>query len=231
MKAKYILPAAIASLALVANVQGTQEYREHDVTVSYTLHTESSEQFKETGNGYKASQKIVTKKFSNKELLEALVDEGVISDIKGWSIKVLTRGLGEIEGIFLTRKNAASINITAYTEFDIFFALEEYKEQFNENKNGDEKYAKTSRILGTGYLDFFIGDFSTDTISLVKIQGKETYREKNGNVDEDSQITTKISFEKTVGEAYDGEEPYGVIEGSIKVGDGKKTVLTIGFQA
>ena len=226
MKPKYYLPIALASLVLATNVTAQDEYREHSVTFSCTLSTEAPEQFKENENGYKASRKIATEKLSNKEILEALADEGVISNIKGWSIKILTLGNGNIEGVFLTKKDTTPIDITEFFEFDIYFALEAYTEQSKE-KNGDETYESTSRIYGTGSLNVYIGDFSTDTLCIVKISGEDHYEEDDGDVVEDVSVTEDASFEKIVGEAYDGDEAFGVIEGSVRAGDGKETDLEL----
>ena len=229
MKAKSPLRLAIAALALGASLQanavnGNGEYREHNVTVALKLFTESDEQFKETNNGFKASQNIVSEKISNTEVLEALVEEGVIDEINGWSIKVLTYGAGEIVGIYLTKKNEDPVDVSDYFEYDVFFALQEYKEKLKENNQGDETYEKTSNILGTGYLDLFIGDFNTDTFSIVKLAARESFKEDGDDIESEA-VTKKASFEKIVGEAYEDEEPFGVIEGSIKAGEGKQTDL------
>jgi hypothetical protein len=226
MKATTPLKVALSSLALAAygHANGlNQEYREHNVTVALELSTEDDGKFKETNNGFKSSRKIVKEKISNKQVLEALVEEGVIGEIKGWSIKVLTKGSGKIAGFFLTKKNHDPLDISELFEYDIYFAIEEYKEMFKETGKG-EKYENVFNILGTGYLDLFIGDFSTDTCSIVKVSSKESYKEQEGE-SESAAFIKNAAFVNIVGEAYDDEEPFGVIEGSIKAGEGKKTDL------
>lgn len=225
MKAPLPLKVALTSLALAIHGQAnglTQEYREHNVTVALKLSTEEDEKFEETNNkGFKASQKIVTQKISNKQLLEALVEEEVIDDIQGWSIKALTYGSGEIAGFFLTKKNHDPIDISEAFEYDVSLALEEYKEQLKETGKG-EKYENDFKILGTGYLNLVIGDFSTDTRCIVKVSAKEEYKEE-GESSQSAAFVKTAAFENIVGEAYEDEEPFGVIEGSVKAGKGKKT--------
>jgi hypothetical protein len=220
---KAILPAAIASLALTAFVQAS-DYREHNLTISLRISTQENEKFKETNNGYKASQRIVSERISNKEILEVLVDEGVIPEIRGWSLKVLTNGAGVIDGFYLTKKNHAAINVSAYFEYDIYFSIEAFKERFSENNSGKEKFDYDFNILGSGYLDIVIGDFYTDTCSLVTLIGRETSRKDGSNVDSES-VTRSASFENIVGEAYFDDEPYGIVVGFVKAVEGKKTDL------
>jgi hypothetical protein len=153
------------------------------------------------------------------------VEEDVIDDIKGWSIKVLTYGSSKITGFFLTKKNNDPIDVSEYFDYDVFFSLEEYKETLKETDKG-EKYENVFDILGTGYLDLLIGDFTTETNCLVNVSGKELYKEQEVKVESESAAwIKKASFEKIVGEAYDDEEPFGVIEGSVNAGEGKETDL------
>jgi hypothetical protein len=227
MKATTPLKVAIASLALAAygHANGIEdEYREHNVTIALKLSTEGEEKFEENNNGFKASQKIVTQKISNKQLLEALVEEGVIDSIKGWSIKALTSG-SKIAGFFLVKKNHDPVDISEYFDYDVSFVLEQYKEKLKETDNV-EKYENHYHILATGYFDLLIGDFSTETNCLVTVSGREYYKGQEVKVESESaEWIKKAAFEKIVGEAYEDDEPFGVIEGSVKAGEGKKTDL------
>ncbi|MFZ9936137.1 MAG: hypothetical protein ACO3JG_03665 [Luteolibacter sp.] len=227
MKATSPLCVAAASIALAANVEAngfSGDYREHNVTIALKLSMEADQNYQETQNGYKASQKIVTEKVSNRQILEALREEGVIDDIKGWKIKALTSGAGNVVGIFLTKKNEDPIDVSEFCDLKIHYVLEAYAERLKENNQGDDDYEKKFNILGTGSLDISIGDFRTDTCGIVKLAAKESYKE-DGEDFVSMSVTKKASLENIVGEALEEDEPFGVIEGSMKAGEGRATDL------
>lgn len=63
--------------------------------------------------------KILTAKISNKEILEALVEEGVISSISDWSIVNVGSGKGVgrtyiRSGLYLSKKGVEPINVSEY---------------------------------------------------------------------------------------------------------------------
>ncbi|MDF1712040.1 MAG: hypothetical protein P1U90_07350 [Akkermansiaceae bacterium] len=116
---KCITFTAVASFTMVGAITqaAAQEAnaRAHQLTTSLKIDVEGEEEVKNKDNGdSKWSQKVITQKVSNKEILEALVDAGVINDIKGWSIVLSSNDSAEVTGTWITKKKNTPINISEF---------------------------------------------------------------------------------------------------------------------
>jgi hypothetical protein len=225
MKMKYQLPIAIASMAFAAsnvNAQNDDDGRIHNLTVSLKVSFNGDFQEVEKDNGdQKFSQKIVTEKFSNKQILEILVDEDVIDEIKGNSIVMLTDDQGGILGVFLRRNNDLEENISGY--FDAELApvppIEGFKGTFDESENLTEEKIEVKTL---GSVEFECDDFDLNAQGL--------FEAKSAFTDDDGEETTFIktaNFSELTGllNAVDADDDDGVVSGGVKAGEGKKTDL------
>ncbi len=227
------LPVAIAALAINSGGLAFAEFSEtleHKLTIALTESYEDDNVSKETGNGYTDSQKIVKEKISNKEVLDFLEEQNVITDeIKGWSIVVRTYE-GEEQGFYLVKKGKDDINVSEYLYFnDGSDEVESYTETYAENDTTGTtkgKYALSSwGEFGLYYYDY---EESQEILDLY-VDGTYTFAVEYriiSNIDDDENTTyvenvTSISIVDTVGEIQNSGEFSSLISGSAKVGSGK----------
>jgi hypothetical protein len=124
MKTKLLLPVSIAAWLGLGNAfagmpapVGTYQ---HSLTVALTLSSEDQLKPMPMIKAPTKSQKLMTTRFSNKEMLEALLGQDVDlanamgGSIKGWSIILITNAEGDVIGTAITKKNAAPIDVTEY---------------------------------------------------------------------------------------------------------------------
>jgi len=121
MKTTLLLPIATAALLSVGNsfagISVALETYQHPLTVSLTL---ASQENISMVRSKVRPQKLLTSRFSNKEMLEALLaeDAGIATamggSIKGWSIVLITNSEGDVVGTALTKKNTNPIDVTEY---------------------------------------------------------------------------------------------------------------------
>jgi hypothetical protein len=221
MKLSYQLPIAIASVAIAtSNISAAQprDGRIHNVTVSLEATFEGDYKTTakdETDDVYEESVKIVTEKISNKQVLEALVDAEVITDIKGYSIVMLTNSETNITGIYLRKNKVVMDNITEY--FDAQIApmppIEGYKGSYRNNK-GQDLYQSTDETITIGSVGFDIGGLSFSAQGLVQL--KTEYTDDDGY---ETEFVKTGSFSDLTGHV---NEAAVIITGGIKAGEGAK---------
>jgi len=124
MKIKLLLPTAIASMLSIGNafagMTAPVETYQHTLTYSLSLSSEERMGPVPMGKVISKSQKLMTTRFSNKEMLEALLeqDEDIAiamgGSIKGWSIILITNSEGDVLGTAITKKNKSPIDVTEY---------------------------------------------------------------------------------------------------------------------
>jgi len=134
MKMKLLLPTAIASMLSLGNafagMTAPVETYQHTLTYSLSLSSEERMGPVPMGKAASKSQKLTTTRFSNKEMLEALLeqDEDIAiamgGSIKGWSIILITNAEGDVLGTAITKKNASPIDVTEYFGAEVGPAIE-----------------------------------------------------------------------------------------------------------
>lgn len=103
-----------------AGISAPVETYQHSLTVSLTLSSEEQMEAVPVAKMVTRSQKLMTSRFSNKEMLEALLAEDAAlatamgGSIKGWSIILITNAEGDVIGTAITKKNANPIDVTEY---------------------------------------------------------------------------------------------------------------------
>jgi hypothetical protein len=182
MKAKTILPLAFATLALAAtNVQAGMQIplnaRQHNLTIALSLSYEGDYSEKPNSNGYTESQKLETSKLSNKELLQAFLDEdGEVAyemgyTIKGWSIVLITDDDAEIVGTYLVKKDMESIDVTDYFYAESGPTIEGYQGKYEANK---DLYTSKDQTVGLARLGIEVDDFATDLQGVLNVKSDYT---------------------------------------------------------
>lgn len=216
----YILPAIIASLAITGPSSAQADLaednaREHKVTATLKVFYEGIEEVSQKNNGdIHYSQKIITKKVSNKEILEGLVEEGVIADIKGWSIILITGDNAQIVGTYITKKNNLPIDITSFFDASSGHQITAYKGKYID-KTESESGTATHKSLASLRMDI-------DGVEL-EVQGVlEADTEYFEDESTDEEFVKKAQFTDLSGSFNEGE---GLATGSVKVANGKKITI------
>ena len=125
MKTKLFLPLCIATLVSIGNSLAQSsvvvESYQHSLTYALTLSSqENLSALRTVDISNKRSQKLITSRFSNKEMLQALLaqNEDIASamggTIRGWSIVLITNSNGDVLGTAITKRNSPPIDVTQY---------------------------------------------------------------------------------------------------------------------
>lgn len=218
---KHLFPIAIASLSMMgASAQADlaeDNAREHKATISLKVSYEGGEDVTHKNNGdIHFSQKILTMKISNKEILQGLVEEGVIADIKGWSIIFITNDNAEVVGTYLTKKNNLPINITSYFSASSGPQIEAFKGKYIDSKDLESGTA-TYKSLASLMMDI-------DGVDI-KVQGvmkSDTDFSDDGHTEEE--FIKKADFTDLSGVMNEDE---GLVTGSAKAAKGKKLTVNL----
>lgn len=140
MKTSLKIPIAIAAAALLGSAAPVMaqdaEYREHNLTVVLCVSWEGDTFESSKGNTFVEQSPIVWLRYSNREILRALVEEGVISSISGYSI-VLYSNLfsGESETVALVKSGQAPIDISDWLDLETEECLVGYRTKSVEKSN------------------------------------------------------------------------------------------------
>lgn len=126
MKTMIQIPLVLSGLVLAsagANAQGTSTTpvagTQHELVLGLAISSQgtSTTQTRTRGSTTITTVTqpiIVTKRFSNKELLNLLVTKGVITSITGWSVSYFTDLTGQNFGAYIVKSGATPINIGSY---------------------------------------------------------------------------------------------------------------------
>jgi hypothetical protein len=220
---KCITFTAVASFTMVGAITqaAAQEAnaRAHQLTTSLKIDVEGEEEVKNKDNGdSKWSQKVITQKVSNKEILEALVDAGVINDIKGWSIVLSSNDSAEVTGTWITKKKNTPINISEFFNANATddLTISSYKGKFSGKKDeGSEKGAITALSKVTMDID----GAKIEVDGTVKVEYTANFFGSDG---EGEAFITKATFENLSGIFSADEDDEGLVTGSLKVKEGKR---------
>lgn len=160
MNKKLIAFAGLAALAMASASASpsAQDLYKHSVTLSIKGYNEGSEVTSESESAsksvYTSKSKFGTGKLSNKEFLQSLVYDEVISDIKGWSLNFITTTDGSSLGLYIIKKGATPINVSDYAGFSSDEIVEQYNNKRVYFANGDETEEGT--WTERGFSEFFI---------------------------------------------------------------------------
>lgn len=224
MKTINYLAVTIATLALYSGgsavAQGTYE---HKLTTALVLSEQIDNPDRETSSGVSYSSFIYKQKITNRNLLEILVDEGVINEITGWSIVAISED-GDIQGFALTKRGRAPVDVSDYFQLgsdpNVSYSFKGFQ-----NYN-TEIYTENYSSQALGYLDFRTLDDSLELYLDAMVKKYGTYFEDElENYDVDKLYSASI--EKGIGDLYDFDEFIGNVEGSYKVSKGILTNIVL----
>lgn len=203
-----------------ASVQANEDNaRQHKLTTSLKVAYEGEEKETEKNNGDMTwTRKIITMKISNKEILLGLVEEGVITDIKGWSIVLTTDDEAEVTGTWITKKKNTPINISEFFAAYSGPSIESYNAKYNAKKN-TESATGTSMALASVIMDIDGVELEVDGTLTTDLSYSADL-----DAETEEEFIEKATFTDLSGDANDGE---GLVTGSIKAGKGKK--FTVNF--
>lgn len=126
MKTTIQIPLVLGGLALgsaLANAQGTPSTpvagTQHSLALGLVISSQGTTTTKIKTRGSTTITTvtepiIVTKRFSNRELLNLLVTKGVITSITGWSLSYYTDLTGQNVGTYIVKSGATPIKIDSY---------------------------------------------------------------------------------------------------------------------
>jgi hypothetical protein len=123
-------------MAIHSTAPGTFEKDEDGKTITPKVPAYENSWTKENSDGdtiqenYEEVAKIQTLKVGNKEILEELVDAGVIPSITGWSIKLISTGAYGDSEFYLVKKDVKPIYIGDY----LYSWDQAYAEAYNETE-------------------------------------------------------------------------------------------------
>ena len=200
-----------------ADIFPDENAREHKTTVSLKTYYEGRESVDEKKNGdIQFSQKMLTKKISNKEILEGLVREGVISTISGWSIVLISGNSAELIGTFITKNSNTPIDISAYFGIYVRDISESYKGKHTAKKDS-VKGTANSKAISDLVID--LNGIELEAQGLLDFKS-EFFAEHDLDVGEEFIKSAKLN--DLTGEYT---HKYGVVTGSVKASNGKKITI------
>lgn len=173
----------------------------------YSVDTYSGDTITKSTYTYEEGSKIATYKISNKEFLEALVEEGVIQNIFGWAL--VTVDADDVgSGTFITKKDAEPINVDQYlyTEWGDVEAeaeQESTKEVYTYNWLSD---TETFKATGTQKSRSLVG---------IKSQFASAKIDSHGVLDETATLKTFGTGEDQYTQWIDGANNITSISGSL----------------
>lgn len=217
MKLKSAIYAGIGALALSASSVFAQgQVNQHNVTINLKVTFEGPVQYKTTESSSKdtwsSKSKFVVGKFSNKEFLEALVEDGLISDIKGWSVVLLVDQDGDPISLFITKKNTSPIDVSDYLDYDNDYVVSEWDYKEVEYSNGD--YEETDKWTERGKSKVWL----ELPYLCTTLRGSYTGKFESTYFDDDSSEAKALPegyYEKSTGGSFDslvGAGPYGYLD-------------------
>ena len=228
-------------MAIHSTAPGTYEKDENGKTITPKEPTYYNEWSKYNSNDVEIQYneewvaKIETWKVGNKEILEELVDEGVIPSITGWSIKLISTGAYEDSEFYLVKKDADPIYIGDYLRsWD-----QAYAEAYNETEvtkydaDGDETSFKETGKGNTIQLVKTILDTNGESYEF-NLHGLLTTSSKFSETDDEHvsnggtyKLVGSLDFPPVDGPvlsaaALDGPDDSSVVEGTWKISAAKR---------
>ena len=235
MKYRSFIYTGLAALAMASSsafAQGIDVY-EHGVTLTLTQYIEGEETETVSENSSKEvftnKSTFVTRKFGNKQLLEALVEDGLIPSISGWSVKLYLTTDGNRISVFITKKNVDPIDISDYLDYFTNEIVDEYNSKETFFTNGNYDYNETFNLRGLAGVAVNVPGLVVETSGA--FYSKQAFTEKQVGEEESVEdlkvksvnIYNLVGVPESEGE---GEED-SIVEGSVAVGSGKRTTLDI----
>ena len=228
MKYRSFVYAGLAALTMASSHAFAQdEAYEHGVTLTLTQYLEGAETVKTSVNSsrevntYKSV--FLVRKFSNKQFLEALVDDGVISSISGWALKLLQTTDGDIIGLYIVKKNVNPIDVSSYVGFNTNEIVEEYNETETDFTNGNFTDKGTFNERGTASV--FVNVPGLNVMTNGAYYSKHSYSYEDNVVSEfetyDEKLTSANIYNLVGVPTPEEEEGDSIVEGSVAVGSGK----------
>jgi len=228
MKYRSFVQAGIAVLTLASShafAQLTKAY-EHGVTLTLTEYSEGAEKETTSTNSTRTvtttTSTFVTRKFSNKEFLQGLVQQNVISSINGWSLKHIASTDGDDDGLFITKANTPPIDVSSYIGIYTYDVVEEFNETETDFANGNFTEVATWNERGYSEVMVNIPGFNvmldgsyyskhSSRFEYLFIPDTETYDEK----------LISANIYSLVGVNPVSGSPQSFVEGSAAVGAGR----------
>jgi hypothetical protein len=247
MKMNMKMSAALATLVLTHAAYAVDGYS-HPVTVALTQSVEGeqneSQTFKsKTVDGVETSttttnfsNKIVSTKIGNKEVLEELLDldafpEGVRT-ISGYSIQLFVDTDGDPVGLFAVKAGAAPVALDDFLTVELGDGISAASGNTVATVKGtDDTLVQNSSFKNTDIITVELNDGAATPITLVSVQGIANSAGKfafNDTKDPVIDLTTisSISGSNLTGALVDAAA-VSVFQGSFKAGAGKKITLPL----
>lgn len=238
MTSKLLLAATTAALAITGTVNaqwiGDGALYEHGLSINLQLISEGAYSRTTSTNGnYTESQKILTKKLSNKEILEALKADGLITSITGWSIVLITNDDGEVVGTRINKRNTPSIDISDYFSAKEKFSVQAYNGRYVANKR---LYQAVGQSVTLAEVEIEIDDFQATAQGVLNANYLESGEDRMVAVSargdkrlSNTEIIQNATFTNLTGEFEDdGAEDFfveGIMTGSVVAGPPTKIVF------
>jgi hypothetical protein len=237
---KSIAFAGLTALAMAS--ASAQDFYQHGITLAIKGYAQGNEAYSESEsaskNVYTYKSKFVAGKFSNKEFLQALVSAEVISDIKGWSLSLVTDSNGNNRGLYIVKKGAEPINVSGYAGFDRDEIAQEYNDKEVTFPNGNRTYDSTWTERGLSGIFINVPGFNAELHGSYFSSHSSKYSE-NQSLETESYVEKlhSASFTNLVGalDYYYDLRNKGVkapietafLEGSVAVGAPKATDIVV----
>lgn len=229
-------------MAIHSTAPGTYEKDEDGKTITPKEPTYYNEWSKYNSNDIEIQYneewvaKIQTLKVGNKEILEELVDAGVIPSIAGWSIKLISTGAYEDSEFYLVKKDADPIYIGDY----LYSWDQAYAEAYNETEvtkyDADGDFVSFKETGKGNTVQLLQTVLNTEGQSYeFNLHGLLTTSSKFNATDDEHvsnggtyKLVGSLDFPPVDGPmegaaiAYDGPEDSSVVEGTWKISSAKR---------
>jgi len=246
MKMNMKMSVALATLVLTHAAYAVDGYS-HPVTISLTESVEGEQSNSQsvkskTVDGVETSttttnfsNKIVSTKIGNKEVLEELLDldafpEGVRT-ISGYSIQLFVDTEGAPEGLFAVKAGVAPVALDDFLTVELGDGISAASGKTVATVKGDdETLVQNVSFNSTDIINIELNDGEAEPTTLVAVQGIGKSAEKfafNDTKDPVIDLTTisSISGSNLTGALEDEDDAVSVFQGSFKAGAGKKITL------
>jgi len=161
MKTKHAFALAIATITIGivnADAQKSQPLQ-HNTTFRLELKYQGEPTYSESRFGFRENSRFVTERISNRQLLEALVEDGFIQEIRGWSIVLVTDG-PYYSRFYLVKRDHDPVDLGCRLRIGTSCeSIQEFAFAFDERRNPSSANSYTRMSLGE--LRIRIGNFRT----------------------------------------------------------------------
>jgi hypothetical protein len=139
---------AMATLAAGAGVHAAESQQ---VVMAFNISSEGPLVVRERGNSTLVRQDIIVERYSNREFLQEMVDEGLIDEVRGWSVVRVKDDVQGDLGMFVIRRGSSSIDVNDRLALESLSEPVEARVSLEVVSNGNTRSRETTlqrRIAG-----------------------------------------------------------------------------------